>query len=99
MVGEVDSFDPVNGLTKVIQKNKLYRGDELNVLMPEGYMSPVKVAELYDHNLKAIDSAPHPGMTFFIKALDSEGNAVMLPPMAFLSRDGDKDNGIKPAEG
>ena len=62
-------------------------------------MAPVKVHELYDPYLKAIDSAPHPGMTFFIKALDSEGNAVMLPPMAFLSRDGDKDNGIKPAEG
>ena len=62
----------------LLQKNKLYRGDELNVLMPEGYMAPVKVAELYDHNLKAIDSAPHPGMTFFIKAVDAAGNAGRL---------------------
>ena len=99
VVGEVDSSDPVNGLTKVIQKNKLYRGDELNVLMPEGYMEPVKVAELYDSSLKAIDNAPHPGMTLFIKATDKQGNPVLLPPMTFLSRDGDKDNGIKPSEG
>ena len=40
VVGEVDSSDPVNGLTKVIQKNKLFRGDELNVLMPEGTWLP-----------------------------------------------------------
>lgn len=99
VVGEVRSFDPVNGLTMVIQKNKLYRGDELNVLMPEGYMEPVKVAELYDQNLKAIDNAPHPGMTIFMKAVDSSGNTVDLPSMSFLSRDGDKDNGINPSEG
>ena len=99
VVGEVDSSDPVNGLTKVIQKNKLYRGDELNVLMPEGYMEPVKVAELYDSSLKAIDNAPHPGMTLFIKVTDKQGKPVLLPPMTFLSRDGDKDNGIKPTEG
>ena len=68
----------------------------LNVLMPEGYIEPVKVAELYDSSLKAIDNAPHPGMTLFIKAVDDSGNAVELPPMTFLSRDGDKDNGIKP---
>ncbi len=96
VVGEVDSFDPVTGLVKVTQKNKLYKGDMLNVLMPEGYMGPVKVAELYDSSLKAIDNAPHPGMTLFIKAVDDSGNAVELPPMTFLSRDGDKDNGIKP---
>ena len=99
VVGEVDSYNNVTGLTRVCQKNKLYRGDELNVLMPEGYMEPIKVAELYDHNLKAIDSAPHPGMTFFMKATDMTGNPVELPPMAFLSRDGDKDNGIRPVEG
>ena len=96
VVGEVDSFDPVTGLVKVTQKNKLYKGDMLNVLMPEGYMGPVKVAELYDSSLKTIDNAPHPGMTLFIKAVDDSGNAVDLPPMTFLSRDGDKDNGIKP---
>ena len=97
VVGEVDSFDPVTGLTRVIQKNKLYKGDELNVLMPEGYMAPVRVSELYDSSLKAIDNAPHPGMTFFMKAADASGKTVELPPMAFLSRDGDKDNGINPS--
>ena len=98
VVGEVESFDPATGLCRVSQKNKLYKGDVLNVLMPEGYMAPVKVTELYDHTLKAINDAPHPGMTFFMKAADAEGAVVELPPMTFLSRDGDKDNGIRPAE-
>ena len=99
VVGEVETFDPATGLCRVMQKNKLYKGDILNVLMPEGYMDPVRVTELYDHALKPIDNAPHPGMTFFMKAEDASGNAVSLPSMAFLSRDGDKDFGIKPSEG
>ena len=99
VVGEVVSFDPVTGLCRVMQKNKLYRGDVLNVLMPEGYMAPVRAAELYDASLKPIEDAPHPGMTFFMKAVDASGAAVELPVMTYLSRDGDKDNGIRPSEG
>ena len=99
VVGEVESFDPATGLCRVMQKNKLYKGDVLNVLMPQGYMEPVRVAELYDHALKPIESAPHPGMTFFMKAEDASGKPIELPVMAFLSRDGDKDFGIKPSEG
>ena len=84
------------GLTKVIQKNKLYRGDVLNVLMPEGYIEPVTVAELYDSKMEPVDACPHPEMTFFMKAVDKNGAPVTLPEMTFLSRDGDKDAGILP---
>jgi hypothetical protein len=38
-------------------------------------------------------------MTFFMKAEDASGKPIELPVMAFLSRDGDKDFGIKPSEG
>ena len=84
------------GLTRVIQKNKLYRGDVLNVLMPEGYIEPVTVAELYDSKMEPVDACPHPEMTFFMKAVDKNGAPVTLPEMTFLSRDGDKDAGILP---
>ena len=95
VVGVTEGSDPVKGLTKVIQKNKLYKGDTLNVLMPEGYMEPVIVSELYDAKMNPINDCPHPEMTFFMKAVSSaDGNPVELPDMTFLSRDGDKDFGI-----
>ena len=95
VVGVTDSFDSTTGLNKVTQKNKLYKGDTLNVLMPEGYMAPVVVSELYDGKMNPVNDCPHPEMTFFMKAVSSaDGSVVELPPMSFLSRDGDKDFGI-----
>ena len=95
VVGVTESLDAESGLIKVTQKNKLYKGDTLNVLMPEGYVAPVVVAELYDGKMNPVDSCPHPEMTFYMKAVSSEdGSVVELPPMTFLSRDGDKDFGI-----
>ena len=80
-----------NGLIKVTQKNKFYKGDTLNVLMPKDYIGPIKVEELYDAGMTPIDSCPHPEETIYIKA-----NVPTLPAMSFLSRDGDKDYGINP---
>ena len=69
--------------------------DELNVLMPEGYMAPVVVSELYDGKMNPVEDCPHPEMTFYMKAVSSaDGKPVELSPMTFLSRDGDKDFGI-----
>ena len=64
--------------------------------MPEGYIEPVTVAELYDSKMEPLDACPHPEMTFFMKAVDKNGAPVTLPEMTFLSRDGDKDAGILP---
>ena len=89
VVGVVEGSN--DGLIKVTQKNKFYKGDVLNVLMPEGYIDPITVEALYDEKMNEIDSCPHPEMTVYIKASVNE-----LPEMSFLSRDGDKDYGILP---
>ena len=96
VVGIVSGTEADSGLIRVTQKNKLYKGDVLNVLMPEGYIEPVTVAELFDAKMQPIESCPHPEMTFFMKATDGTGKTVSLPEMTFLSRDGDKDAGILP---
>ena len=90
VVGVVDGCDG-NGLIQVTQKNKFYKGDMLNVLMPKGYIEPVRVEEMYDEKMSPIDSCPHPEMTVYIRT-----NAATLPELSFLSRDGDKDYGILP---
>jgi len=89
VVGVVCGCD--NGLVKVTQKNKFYKGDTLNVLMPKGYVDPVKVLEMYDKDMNPIESCPHPEMTVYIRTSVNE-----LPELSFLSRDGDKDYGIQP---
>ncbi|MCR4704279.1 MAG: U32 family peptidase [Saccharofermentans sp.] len=95
VVGVTEGFDKDSGLIKVTQKNKLYKGDTLNVLMPEGYIQPVTVSELYDAKMQPVDNCPHPEMTFYMKAVSSaDGSPVEIPEMSFLSRDGDKDFGI-----
>ena len=95
VVGVTAGFDAETGLNKVTQKNKLYKGDTLNVLMPEGYMAPITVTELYDEKMRPVEDCPHPEMTFYMKAVSTaDGSAAKLPAMSFISRDGDKDYGI-----
>ena len=95
VVGVACGFNPETGLNKITQKNKLFEGDTLNVLMPDGYMAPVIAAELYDEEMNPVKDCPHPEMTFYMKAVSSaDGSVVELPEMTFLSRDGDKDFGI-----
>ena len=92
VVGVVDGTEE-NGLIRVTQKNKFYKGDTLNVLMPKGYIDPVRIEEMYNDKHEAIDSCPHPEMTVHIRT------SAKIPAMSFLSRDGDKDYGIMPAAG
>ena len=81
-----------DGSYKAVQKNKLYNGDVLNVLKPEGYEQPLKVVSMTDMDGAALDSVPHPGTEFNVR-FDRETD---LPELTFLSRDGDKDGGIAP---
>ena len=90
-VGVVEDYDEERGMYKVTQKNKLYEGDVLNVLMPEGYVDPIKVLRLEDDKGEHIESTPHPEMTFY---MEIDNKDVRIPPVSFISRDGDKDNGI-----
>ena len=92
VVGIVCGMDSERGLIKVTQKNKFYKGDILNVLVPQGYVDNIKIEEMYDDKFAPIDSCPHPEMTVYIKT-----DIDQLPELSFLSRDGDKDYGILPS--
>lgn len=82
-----------DGFYRAVQKNKLYTGDTLNVLKPVGYEEPLKVAHILSVEDKSpLESVPHPGTEFLIK-FEREAD---MPQGTFLSRNGDKDSGIKP---
>lgn len=90
VVGVIEGYE--NGLYKVSQRNKVFKGDVVNALIPKGYVDAFKIEELYDEEMNPIESTPHSKMTYFMKI----SSDAVLPPMSFISRDGDKDNGIKP---
>lgn len=89
VVGVVTGYDAERGCAIVSQRNKIFQGDTLHVLMPEGYCEPIVATELWDEEMNPIDSTPHSEMVYYLK-VDRE-----LPAYTFLSRDGDKDEGIQ----
>lgn len=89
VVGVVTGYDAQKGCAIVSQRNKIFQGDTLHVLMPEGYCEPIVATELWDEEMNPIDSTPHSEMVYYLK-VDKE-----LPAYTFLSRDGDKDEGIQ----
>ena len=72
----------------LLRRNKIFKGDTLHVLTPKGYPEPITAEEIFDENGDPIDSTPHAEMTYLLKV------AKPLPAYSFLSRDGDKDEGI-----
>lgn len=91
VVGLIEDYDANLKLYKVSQRNKVFKGDVVNCLMPKGYIDPFTITELYDEDMKPIDSTPHAKMTYYMR-IDTE---QVIPPMSFISRDGDKDQGIE----
>ncbi|MCQ2467608.1 MAG: U32 family peptidase [Clostridia bacterium] len=92
VVGVVEDYDETTGLYKMSQRNKVYKGDVVNALIPVGYVDPFTITELYDEEMNPIDSTPHSKMTYYMRI----SSDAKLTKMSFISRDGDKDLGIKP---
>ncbi len=55
-----------NGRLLLSQRNRFFKGDTLEVLLPSEPPMPLTVTELYDGEGEAIDSAPHPTMALQI---------------------------------
>ena len=88
VVGVVTGYDEEKGCAIVSQRNKMFKGDTLHVLMPDGYCEPIVAQKLWDEEMQEIESTPHSEMKYYLKVDHA------LPEYSFLSRDGDKDEGI-----
>ena len=55
-----------NGKLLLSQRNRLFKGDTLEVLLPNEPPLPLTVSELYDGEGEPIESAPHPTMALQI---------------------------------
>ena len=54
-------------LVRITQRNKFCVGDVIEIMKPDGRNIPVKVEAMYNEQMEAVDSAPHPKQTLWIK--------------------------------
>ena len=80
-VGIVREYDEKTGLAKVEQRNRILKGDRLEIMDPQDETFEIEVVEMFDAEMTPIETAPHPQMTFYIK-LDRK-----VRPMAILRRE------------
>ena len=66
-VNEYTYLGIVEELVRITQRNKFCVGDVIEIMKPDGRNIPVKVEAMYNEQMEAVDSAPHPKQTLWIK--------------------------------
>lgn len=87
VVGVVVGYDEVKHRVIISARNKIFEGDALSVLTPEGDERKIIAKELQNEEGEPIQSTPTPQMIYSMKS------AEVLPVYSFLSKDGNKDLG------
>lgn len=67
IVGIVLDYDEKTGIAKVTQRNRFFRGDEIEVIQPMKDYFVQKAQVLKNENMEDIDVANHAAMTLYIK--------------------------------
>ena len=67
IVGIVLDYDEKTGLAKVTQRNRFFKGDEIEIMQPGKDFTTQRVEILKDENMNDIEVANHAAMTIYIK--------------------------------
>lgn len=67
MVGVVEDYDSNTGIAKLIQKNRFFKGDEVEFLCTDGTFFTQEIEYLTDENGKSTDVANHPQSVVYVK--------------------------------
>lgn len=81
LIGTVKEYDEENKVAVVEQRNRFYKGDEVEFLPPTGDYIKFKIEDMEDADGNPIDVAPHPQMTVRIKV------PVKLPPQTIVRKE------------
>ena len=65
-------------LCRMIQRNKLVRGEAVELLMPGRVGVPLTANELYDEAGAPLESTPHPLMTYYMRLPNGAGEGDIL---------------------
>ncbi len=80
-VGIVREYDEKTGLAKIEQRNRVLKGDYIELMDPTEETFGITVEEMYNEEMTLIETAPHPQMTFYMRP----GRPVK--PMSILRRE------------
>ena len=67
MIGIVKSYSPETGLAEVVQKNRFFKGDEVEFLRPIGKFFKQSISYMCDSQGKEIEVANHPQSVVYVK--------------------------------
>ncbi|EYE89677.1 peptidase U32 [Fervidicella metallireducens AeB] len=67
IVGMVKEYDKENGIATIEQRNRVFKGETLEVLTPKGENFNIVLNEMWNSEGQVIDVAPHPQMIYKIK--------------------------------
>lgn len=81
IVGIVMDYDKEKGIAKIEQRNRVFKGDTVEIFSPDRETFPLALSSMRDEEGIEIDSAPHPQQIFYIKC-DST-----LKPMDILIKE------------
>lgn len=85
-IGIVRDIEEDTGLVVVEQRNKMYVGDEIEVIGPFKETMFTKIEELYDENGETIDSAPHARMIVKMKlGIPVEKDYMLRKPIVTIA--------------
>lgn len=81
-IGVVLEYDKETKIAKVEQRNRMFKGDKIEVLMPEGDFFTQNIEWMKNEKEEEIDVAPNPQMILYMP-LERE-----VPPLTILRREG-----------
>lgn len=67
IVGIVKDYDSANKIATIEQRNKVYKGDSLDIMSPKDDDFTLTLEKIWDENGDEIDSTPHPQMIYKIE--------------------------------
>lgn len=65
-VGVVTAYDKATGIATVEQRNRMFKGEEIEVVPPQGEYFVQKIESMKNIDGEEIEVAPHPQMTVFM---------------------------------
>ncbi len=77
-VGIVMEYDSKTGIATVEQRNRMFLGDEIEVVRPKGDFFIQKIESMKNSDGESIDVAPHPQMTVYMPMEKSVEKFTML---------------------
>lgn len=73
----VTEYDNEKGLAKCYQRNKMFVGQNANILSPNSFGRDFVIGNMYDMEMKPIESTPHAGMEFYLEIDDAHAGDII----------------------